>query len=317
MLKRKLIKKIYISTAALVSVFLLCLVPNRLYDLKVNKYIVPTSSNVKTIDVYLLSKKNKLSMVSVPITSLSIEDKAREIIKILEVDSELEGVIPSGFRGILPKTRINNLFIKDNILNIDFSSSFLNINKDMEELVIESLVYSLTSIDGVDGITIYVDGEIINNTSLLNKRIPSIITRDFGINKEYDITSLNDINHVTLYYIDKNSDDYYYVPVTKYLNDDREKIDIIIDELTSSNIYNTNLMSFLDSNTKLLNVLKENDIMELSFNNYILNDFEKKNILEEVLYSICLSIKDNYDVSEVIFYVENEEIYKSVLKSIE
>ena len=43
----------------------------------------------------------------------------------------------------------------------------------------------------------------------------------------------------------------------------------------------------------------------------------EENILEEVLYTINLSIADNYDVEEVIFEVENKEIYKSVLKSIE
>ena len=40
-------------------------------------------------------------------------------------------------------------------------------------------------------------------------------------------------------------------------------------------------------------------------------------ILEEVIYTICLSIGDNYDVEEVSFTVEDEEIYKSVIKTIE
>ena len=39
--------------------------------------------------------------------------------------------------------------------------------------------------------------------------------------------------------------------------------------------------------------------------------------LEEVIDTISLSVKDNYYVSEVIFYVDDTEIYKSVLKSIE
>ena len=42
-----------------------------------------------------------------------------------------------------------------------------------------------------------------------------------------------------------------------------------------------------------------------------------KEILEEVIYTICLSIEDNYDVKQIVFNVNNEEIYKSVLKSIE
>ena len=57
--------------------------------------------------------------------------------------------------------------------------------------------------------------------------------------------------------------------------------------------------------------------MNLEFNSYIFNDIDEKNILEEVIYTICLSIGDNYDVEEVSFTVEDEEIYKSVIKTIE
>ena len=37
----------------------------------------------------------------------------------------------------------------------------------------------------------------------------------------------------------------------------------------------------------------------------------------EVLYTISMSIQENYDVKEVIFLVENEEITKIVTKDIE
>ena len=59
------------------------------------------------------------------------------------------------------------------------------------------------------------------------------------------------------------------------------------------------------------------DILELTFNSYIFSDIETKDILEEVIYTICLSIKDNYNVSEVVIKNENEEILKTVLKEIE
>ena len=76
-------------------------------------------------------------------------------------------------------------------------------------------------------------------------------------------------------------------------------------------------MSFLNNNTKLLDVSTENEIMSLKFNDYIFDDVDEQKILEEVVYTICLSIYDNYDVKEVIFNVEDREIYKSVLKTIE
>ena len=49
----------------------------------------------------------------------------------------------------------------------------------------------------------------------------------------------------------------------------------------------------------------------------IFDDINTKDILEEVIYTISMSIDANYEVKSVIFNVENEEIHKSVLKSIE
>ena len=74
-------------------------------------------------------------------------------------------------------------------------------------------------------------------------------------------------------------------------------------------------MSFLNSNTVLLSSDIEDDLMRLVFNQYIFNDLSTKNILEEVIYTISLSIEANYDIKKVEFDVNNEEIYKSVIKS--
>lgn len=76
-------------------------------------------------------------------------------------------------------------------------------------------------------------------------------------------------------------------------------------------------MSYLNSNISLLATEQELDSLSLVFNDYLFNDANSKNILEEVIYSISLSVGDNYDVKEVIFEVNNEEIYKSVIKTIE
>ena len=81
--------------------------------------------------------------------------------------------------------------------------------------------------------------------------------------------------------------------------------------------YNTNLLSFLNSNTKLLKTSNEDDILTLTFNNYIFDDIENSKILEEVIHTISLSVKDNYDVKDVVFVVNNEQIYKSVLKTLD
>ena len=76
-------------------------------------------------------------------------------------------------------------------------------------------------------------------------------------------------------------------------------------------------MSFLNSNTRLLAVENSSDVLTLMFNQYIFDEIDSKTLLEEVIYTISLSIADNYDVKEVLFMCDNEQIYKSVLKTIE
>ena len=52
---------------------------------------------------------------------------------------------------------------------------------------------------------------------------------------------------------------------------------------------------------------------EIQNDSIILNlssiNFSSKNMIEEVLYTFNLSIKDNYNIKEVIYYIDNE-LYK-------
>ena len=238
--------------------------------------------------------------------------------EILIKDGKGESKIPNGFRSLISsETKINSVHYNDGLIKIDFSSELLDTNIEQEEKIIEAIVYTLTSIENVDKVIIYVDGDILTKLPKTGITLPSTLDKSYGINKEYDISSYKDINKVTVYYVSKYNDNTYYVPVTKYLNDEREKIKIIVDELASSYLYNSNLMSYLNSNTTLLSSEITDDTLSLVFNQYVFSDQTTKNILEEVIYTIGLSIGVNYDVKQVVFNVDNQEIYKSVIKTLE
>lgn len=316
MIKRFTMKRIIMSSAVLFALLLLCLIPNK--ELKIEekvKYI--ENDNLKTV-VYLLDNHNYLARTTVAITSTEIEKKARDLLNILIKDSSGESKVPNGFKSIIPSnTEIKSLELVNDIIKVNFSKELLDVNEEYEEKVIEAIVYTLTSIEGVNKVIIYVDGDILSKLPKTKINLPSTLDKSYGINKEYNISSFKNINSVTVYYVSKFNDDTYYVPVTKYMNDDREKIKIIIEELASTPLYNTGLMSYLNSNISLLASEQDIDTLSLVFDDYLFNDANSKNILEEVIYSISLSVGDNYDVKEVIFEVNNEEIYKSVIKTIE
>lgn len=324
MLKRMLSRKVLISTAALFALFLIYLIPkdtNYSLQNKIPQELEYVNKEVATATIYLLDKSGLLGKTSVVISNAAtkkVEQKAKELVEVLIKGGIGEDKIPNGFQPFLPsETKILSLKYDNGVIKLNFSKEVLEISQELEEKMVEAITYTLTSIEEVKDIVLYVEGDVLDQLPKSKINLPSTINRKFGINKEYDLNSYKNINQVTIYYISKHNDNYYYVPVTKYLNDNREKIRIIIDELSSNHIYNSNLMSFLNNNAKLLAFEQADDVLQLKFNSYIFNDELEKTILEEVIYTICLSIGDNYDVKEVIFEVNDEEIYKTVLKTIE
>ena len=57
--------------------------------------------------------------------------------------------------------------------------------------------------------------------------------------------------------------------------------------------------------------------LKLNFNELLLNDLDEKNILEEVVYTISLSMSNIYNNLETVsFYVNNNEVYNVNIKEI-
>ncbi|MGN1001066.1 MAG: GerMN domain-containing protein [Bacilli bacterium] len=303
MLKQKALRKILITSITIVILLMIYLMPTN------NKSSINTLNIDKKIEyidkkvgyIYLLNDNDLLVKVNVLMNdSDSLNEKVIDILNNLlnntATSKELRKVIPS-------KTKILNTEIDDDYLSVSFSKDILNIDEKYQEKLIESIAYSIFEIGEIKRISIYVEEENINKYFSF---VPEIITRDFGINKKYDIKSFRDIQKVVVYYIDEIDNNNYFVPVTNYINDDEEKIKIIIESLSSSYIYEPNLISLLNNNTELINYEINDDIMLLNFNNSIF--ISDGNILEEVIYTISNSVFDSYDVNKVVFNVENKTI---------
>ena len=309
-IKRMSLKKIAICISAISAIFLFYLFPtnNKLKVTEELEYV----NDEKLSTIFLNDSNNYLAMTNININDESITSKGRKLITALIQGEKYEDNLPNGFKGVIPAdTKILNTYFKDGVFKIDFSETLLDTSKENEEKVIEAIVYTLTSIDEVKFVIIYLNGEILTLLPKSNITLPATLDRSFGINKEYDITNNKDITKTTIYYINKYNDIEYYVPVTKVNNDTREKAEIIIEELSINRTYNTNLMSYLNTNTKVMAVSKNDNDMVLDFNNYIYSDSTDNEVSDEVIKQVCLSIKDNYDINSIIFTVNNKEIYKS------
>ena len=294
MLITKIINKIFRTTLIMFLILTVLTITNESKEkvLRTNLEI----NNIKDMDktkLYLLSNNNYLVETNVYINSDKLEDKINKIIEYLKINNNK---IPKGLKGYLLKDiKINNINLEDNNIKINFSKEFLNI-KD-KELVIEGLVYSLLNLDEINSIEVLVENNYLENYEYkLNKNV--------GINKQYILKNRKNVNKINLYYYNKINNIEYLTPVTKYINDKRKKIEIILDELIN-NIPN-NLISYMDDKVKLKEYKEENDLIILKFNENFIG--ENKDLNKKIINQIALTIFENYDVNTVLFQENDEKI---------
>ena len=281
MLKRMSIKKIMVSTAAVLLLLIIYLIPDNRKEIELkNKDIEYTYNNI-TDTIYLIDKNDYVARTNIVSCNCNDIDKAKDLLDSLTIGGKKSNIIPNGFRSIIPP-----------------DTSILN--------------------KGIDKIIIKVEGNILTNLPHSKKIIPSVLDRSYGINKEYELTTINNIDSYTVYYVNKYNDSNYYVPVTKYINKEEiEPVKVIIKELSSSPIYETNLMSHLNAGVVLNDYELEGNNLKLNFNELLLSDPDSNKILEEVIYTIGLSMNDIYNNLETVsFYVNNNEVYALTLSDL-
>lgn len=306
MLKKMGIRKFAVTTSALFVIGLLYLFPKT--DVEINKNISYIEEE-NLSEVYLLDKYNYVSEVSVVVSVEELEEKLKEKLDLITHKTTNRDKIPADFKGIIPEnTKVLSLKVEEDTCTVDFSKELLKISTIEEEKLIEAIIYTLTSEKEIKKVIINVEGKLLERLPNSNKLLPSPLDRTYGINKDYDINSIYDLIKTTVYYTGVSDDLTYYVPVTKVTNNKTEKINVIVSELKSSLLYQSNLSSFLSNKAELKKYEMTENVMNLTFNDKIFESIYDQNILEEVAYTIGMSVLENYDVEKVVFYVEDKEI---------
>ena len=303
MLKKSSLRRIMVATLAL---FILLII-----------YFFPTTTPIEEslsyiekqeMPIFLVDSLEYIARTSIVQESKTTDELILEVIESLTIGSEKSSYIRDGFKGIIPEgTKVLDNNLENGILTINFNKNFLNVSIKDEEKMLEALIYSILEIPGIKKLSIEVEGEKLKNLPNSKKKLPEFLDKNYGVNKIYNLDSIKDTSKTTIYYLSKHNDYYYYVPVTKVSNETGEKAEIIIKELKSTPIYHTNLISYLAASTNLTNYeLLENSI-SLSFDNHLLANLNDEDMLEEVKYSIALSLRDSYGIEEVLFNYPNSD----------
>lgn len=304
MIKNSAIKRIILATLVLCILLIIYFFPtNELEITESLSYI-----DQKQMPIFLIDSENYVARTTIIQKNDTTEEIIEEIIDALTIGGSKSNYIPENFKAIIPKnTKLIDYELKDKILKLDFSKELLNIDANTEEKLIESLIYSLTEIDGIEKLMLFVEGTQLTKLPHSNQKLPTILDKNYGINKVYNLDSVKDTTKTTTYYLSKNNDYYYYVPVTDVTNTDIAHVEIIIDNLKSTPIYHSNLISYLQASSNLLSYeLLENSI-NLSFDNHLIANLHQADILEEIKYAIALSIRDTYGIDKTIFTIAGVE----------
>ena len=202
MIKKMMYRKIIVSSSLMLVILMLYLIPANKTEIDISnqtlEYIYPNDMEV----IYLLDDDNYLSRTTISANNKDIISKTTDLIEALIIDGKKKDIITNGFNSLLPKdTKILNIELKDKILTIDFSQEFNNVKEEYEEKIIEALTYTLTSVEGIDKIEILVEGNKLLKLPNSKKALPKFLDKEYGINKKYELTSLNDIYSYTIYYV--------------------------------------------------------------------------------------------------------------------
>lgn len=303
MLRRKAINRIFFSTIIFFIVF-------TLYSMKfVDKVVTSDNSKDKVNEeiIYTLNSDNYISKTSVYVSKvLSLEDRVREKLEIMVKDNDKNVLLPSYFKPILPQnTRVLDVVVEDCLIKVYFSKELNNINKEQSEKMIEAIVYTVTN-ENILGIEIYVNGQMLKYVPNTKKVLPTILTKDIGINKSYDINASNDISKVVMMYYTNDNDNYYEVPVTKYVNDDREKLEIIFDEFDKMSD-DKSLISMMEGiNVLDYSILDDRIVIDV---NKVLNK-EEENLVFKSIFS-------NYGAKSIDLLVNGEKKVKKTRNALE
>lgn len=239
-------------------------------NLEIEKQTIPMNS------IYLLSKDDYLIETKV---YLPKNNKIETLVEYLKENHKQDSTTGRGY--IPDNTKILSYKEKNGILEIHFSEELKNMKKEY----LPGIVKTFERQTGIDKVNLYIEQEKVS--------IPYI-------NLEKDRKRRKDLDTVVVYYMDR-SEERNFVPVTKYIEKDKNKIEVILEEL-KENIPD-NLMSFVRDQLEVIEEEEITDGVILNFNKELI---EEKNSQEQILKEIGYSVIDSLNVTNVIFKVEGK-----------
>ena len=196
---------------------------------------------------------------------------------------------------------VQNCSIEEAIASVDFSREYLEIPQLEEKLVRAAVVRSLLKVEGISGVYITIDGEVLKDSK---GNTVGLLTEDDFVDSTGSLSSYETCS-LTLYFANETGD--RLIPQTmdvKY-NSNISKEKLIVEKLMKgpkkSGAYPT-----LNPNATILGVAVKDGICYVNFDSEFLNSaYDVKP--EIVIYSLVNSIVEGTSVGKVQITVNGEK----------
>ena len=236
---------------------------------------------------------------------------AKETLKaMIDTQTNREDMIKVGLYPVIPSnTQILGMTIRDGLCKVDLSKGFLDIkDKKEEEVILQSVVYTLTEFPTVDKVQIYIEGDVIS--SLPYGTFAGDILKRENINY---LGQKPAPDTVLVFYENTDSMNPMFVPVTKPIEiiDDVSNKNIldILDSLMVEPPSESGLQSRIPANTKVIGVEIADSIAEVYLSEEILLLSVDESIFERAVQCIALTMKEHYkNLKGVRIFVNGESL---------
>jgi germination protein M len=255
-------------------------------------------------ELYLIDKNGYVvpQTLQVPM-SLEV---AKQSLEYLVKDGPVTNMLPNGFAAVLPAgTEINGINIQDGTATVDFSAEFTNYSPEEETRILHAITWTLTQFESIDNVTLQINGETQEVMPVNGTPINGTMSRNDGINYEFG-NGVDIVNSkpITLYFLAQSNNEYYYVPVTRRVDLNKNDIVATVEELIAGPMYNSPLLTDMNPDVAMLtNPMYENGTLTLNFNESVLGDSEGTAISEYVLQTLVLSLTELSGVEDVAIMV--------------
>ena len=292
-----MIKVFTFRRICIVTLLLLLAIILYSYPEEINGNVVDNKT-CDSINIFLIDENDYVAMTTMN-TDKDFDKKINSIVNALVYgDGKLKGVLNKD-------VKLLSYSVDGDLLKLNFNKSFLDVSIDDEENMIESIIYSFTSLNNINKVMIFVEGERLSELPKSHRKLDLYLDRSYGINRIVDITSIVDTKMVTIYY-PNNSD--YYIPISYIVNDSDDKVNIIVKYAKTNRFNNSNLSSHLDYQVELMNYEATENEVFLNFNEVLLDSVYDGKLKEEVKYAISYSVFDTLGVDNVIFSINSIQI---------